>query len=401
MLADAEPLVPLTTNEVSEVRGLVPVRRGPGPQPFVRRDAPLGPCPPGSRSPRSTRARTGRPTCSASTSATSSSSAGPSGSAASAARPPAPSSPDQFALEWDQTRGAGAAGRAGSPSARDCSPRIGRSRVSFRAAARVAVVVDRERFDGVRALSCARATGAPGRCRSRLVLAREDPFELGPRAPAELVEGSFVEEHPVREGERVADPPLELAPVAVEELLEAPAVVRSGCGSASGRTASRASDRCRARTGHRSGGGRPSPRCPTGTRPRASGSRSASGARAGPRCPRRASRAPPRRSRATFGVVEGKAASSGLVPDEVPHLQGREAHRAARPSTSSSLPEPGMPTVTMSFMAGPAARRSCSAGPPRPQRRGAATVLLGDHLQPVRALAELRPPPAPRAGRPR
>lgn len=147
--SSAEPLVPLSPNETSEVRGLVRFGEVRVPNPsFVSalawaraRDLPVEPLDPTDERSASLFAehigylelvrRTVR-------------------ERGVARRPPTPSTPDEFALAWDREVSGGRGSRE-----------FGRSRdrhLAARAAAlsvegaRVAVVVDRERFDGVRAL---------------------------------------------------------------------------------------------------------------------------------------------------------------------------------------------------------------------------------------------------------
>jgi len=149
VLADAEPLVPLTTNEVNEVRGLSRFGEVQVPNPSNvetlrwgrARQIPVAPLDPSEdRSAdlfsehigyvelvrRTVRERRlGR-------------------------SPPAPSSPDQFAVQWDQTVGGGRGSRR-LAEARDSHLASEVARL-VHGRGRVAVVVDRERFDGVRAL---------------------------------------------------------------------------------------------------------------------------------------------------------------------------------------------------------------------------------------------------------
>lgn len=149
VVADGEPVVPLTNNELNEVRGLVRFGEVRVPNPsFVealrwgnRRSVPvaaLDPTEEGSaelfaehigyvelvrRTVRERRA--GRD-------------------------PPTPATPDAYALEWERRVGRGRGSRA---LARARDAHLAREAASLAAGrARIAVLVDRERFDGVRAL---------------------------------------------------------------------------------------------------------------------------------------------------------------------------------------------------------------------------------------------------------
>jgi len=149
VLSEAEPLVPLTTTEVNEVRGLSRFGEVQVPNPSLvetlrwgrSRQVPVAPLDPNEERSadlfrehigyvelvrRTVRERKlGR-------------------------APPTPSSPDSFALEWDGTVGKGRGSRR-LAEARDehLAQEVGRL---TRGRGRVAVVVDRERFDGVRSL---------------------------------------------------------------------------------------------------------------------------------------------------------------------------------------------------------------------------------------------------------
>ena len=153
--SEAEPVVPLTTNESGEVRGLVRfgVVRVPNPT-FVdllgwaaARELPVAPLDPSEdRSAdlfaehigyvelvrRTVRER------------------------AVGRNPPAPSSADEFALAWDRQVAGGRGSRAFARSRDDHLVRAARELGAGRA--RIAVVVDRERFPSVRAL----LLGGPG-----------------------------------------------------------------------------------------------------------------------------------------------------------------------------------------------------------------------------------------------
>ncbi len=149
VLADAEPVVPLTSNELAEVNGLVRFGEVAVPNPsFVgalawgrRRGVPVAPLDPSEEDTATMFAETigyvelvrrtvrerrvGR-------------------------SPPTPSQPDEYALEWDRAVARGRGSRAYA-RAKD-SHLVGEVDRLTPGRARVAVVVDRERFDGVGAL---------------------------------------------------------------------------------------------------------------------------------------------------------------------------------------------------------------------------------------------------------
>ena len=149
VVAEAEPLVPLTSNETSEVRGLVRFGEVRVPNPsFVEtlRWAAGRGMPPEALDPDDERTaalfaehigyielvrRTVR-------------------ERRVARSPPAPSSPDEFALAWDREVAAGRGSREFA-GARDLYL-VGRLRSLMTEGRSVAAVVDRERFDSVRTL---------------------------------------------------------------------------------------------------------------------------------------------------------------------------------------------------------------------------------------------------------
>jgi hypothetical protein len=149
VIADGEPVVPLTTTELNEVRGLVRFGEVRVPNPsFVevlrwgfQRSVPVAALDPTEADSaelfaehigyvelvrRTVRERrTGRD-------------------------PPAPATPDAYALEWERRV---ARGRGSRALARARDAHLAHEAVSFAAGrSRVAVVVDRERFEGVRTL---------------------------------------------------------------------------------------------------------------------------------------------------------------------------------------------------------------------------------------------------------
>ncbi len=147
--ADAEPVVPLTSNETSEVRGLVRFGEVRVPNPSIVealrfaavRGLPVEPLDPGDESSASMFAehigyvelvrRTVR-------------------ERRVARNPPSPSSPDEFALAWDAQVGGGA-GSKRFAQARDRHLARAAHRIA-ETHRRCAVLVDRERFDSVRLL---------------------------------------------------------------------------------------------------------------------------------------------------------------------------------------------------------------------------------------------------------
>jgi len=149
VVSDAEPIVPLTANETSEVRGLVRFGEVRVPNPaFVEvlrwawsRGVPVEPLDPDDDRTASLFAehigyfelvrRTVR-------------------ERRVARSPPAPSTADEYALEWDRSIASGRGSR-GFAEARD-QHLVDRFRALVAERVRLAVVVDRERFDSVRRL---------------------------------------------------------------------------------------------------------------------------------------------------------------------------------------------------------------------------------------------------------
>ena len=149
VVADAEPVVPLTSNEGAEVRGLVRFGEVRVPNPSVvealrwasLRGLPVEPLDPGDDRAANLFAehisyvelvrRTVR-------------------ERRVARNPPTPSTPDEFALAWDREVAPGAGSR--SLAAARNRYLVRRARRLAGDHARVAVVIDRERFDGVRTL---------------------------------------------------------------------------------------------------------------------------------------------------------------------------------------------------------------------------------------------------------
>ncbi len=147
--ADAEPVVPLTGNETAEVRGLVRFGEARVPNPATveglrwaaARSLPAEPLDPSDDRAASLFAehigyvelvrRTVR-------------------ERRVARNPPTPSTPDEFALAWDREIARGAGSRA-LATARN-RHLVRQARALVERGGRVAVVVDRERFDGVRGL---------------------------------------------------------------------------------------------------------------------------------------------------------------------------------------------------------------------------------------------------------
>ncbi len=160
VLPDAEPLVPLTTNEVNEVRGLSRFGEVQVPNPSNvetlrwgrARQIPVAPLDPSEEQSaelfsehigyvelvrRTVRERR------------------------LSRSPPTPSSADVFAVQWDRTVGKGRGSRR-LAEARDAHLAREVARLT-KGRGRVAVVVERERFDGVRSLL--RGSGPGGRTR--------------------------------------------------------------------------------------------------------------------------------------------------------------------------------------------------------------------------------------------
>jgi hypothetical protein len=149
VVAEADPLVPLTTNETSEVRGLCRFGEVAVPNPTyveLLRWGGLASVPVEALDPSDDRTASlftehigyvelVRRTVN---------------ERAVSRRPPAPSTPDEFALEWDRKV---ASGRGSRDFARARDRHLARgARRMGTDRSRVAVVVDRERFDGVHGL---------------------------------------------------------------------------------------------------------------------------------------------------------------------------------------------------------------------------------------------------------